>query len=71
MCRLLEEMRNEAAEKAKAEGRAEGKAEGNHEKAVSTALKMLAKGRDSIEEIAEMTELSLEEVRKLADKQIV
>lgn len=75
MCKLLEEMRNEAAAKAAAEAavkaKAEGKAEGNHEKAVSTALKMLAKGRDSIEEIAEMTELSLEEVRKLADKQIV
>lgn len=67
MCRLLEEMRNETAEKAKAEGRAEGKAE----ERVSTALKMLARGRDSIEEIAEMTGLSLEEVQKLADKQTV
>ena len=65
MCRLLEEMRNEAAEKAKAEGRAEG----NYEKAVNTALKMLLRGRDSIEEIAEITGLSLEEVRKLADNQ--
>ena len=69
MCRLLEEMRNEAAEKAKAEGKAEGRAEGNHEKAVNTALKMLLRGRDSIEEIAEITGLSLEEVRKLADNQ--
>ena len=67
MCRLLEEMRNETAEKAKAEGKAEGKAE----ERVSTALKMLARGRDSIEEIAEMTGLSLEEVQKLADKQTV
>ena len=65
MSRLLEEMRNEVAEKAKAEG----KAEGNHEKAVNTALKMLLRGRDSIEEIAEITGLSLEEVRKLADNQ--
>ena len=64
MCRLLEEMRNEAAEKAKAEG----KAEGNHEKAVSTALKMLAKGYET-EEIAEITGLALEEVQKLADNQ--
>ena len=56
MCRLLEEMRNEAAEKAKAEGK------------ISTALNMLARGRDSIEEIAELTELPLEEVQKLADK---
>ena len=61
MSRLLEEMRNEVAEKAKAEG--------NHEKAVNTALKMLLRGRDSIEEIAEITGLSLEEVRKLADNQ--
>ena len=68
MCRILEEMRNEAAEKAKAEGRAEGKAEGNHEKAVSTSLKMLAKGYEA-EEIAEITGLSLEEVQKLADNQ--
>lgn len=60
MCRLLEEMRNEAAEKAKAEG--------NHEKAVSTALKMLAKGYET-EEIAEITGLALEEVQKLADNQ--
>ena len=69
MSRILEEMRNEAAEKAKAEGRAEGKAEGNHEKAVNTALKMIARGRDSIEEVAEITGLSLEEVRKLAENQ--
>ena len=61
MSRILEEMRNEAAEKAKAEG--------NHEKAVNTALKMIARGRDSIEEVAEITGLSLEEVRKLAENQ--
>ena len=54
MSRILEEMRNEVAEKAKAEG--------NHEKAVSTSLKLLV-GRDSMEEIAEITGLSLEEVR--------
>ena len=71
MCRLLEEMRNKTAEKAKAEGKAEGRAEGKAEERVSTALKMLARGRDSIEEIAEMTGLSLEEVQKLADKQTV
>ena len=61
MCRLLEEMRNEVAEKAAAEAAVKAKAEGK----ISTALNMLARGRDSIEE------LSLEEVRKLADKQIV
>ena len=60
MCKLLEEMRNEVAAKAAAEAKEEGK--------ISTALKMLARGRDSIEEIAEMTDLSLEVVRELADK---
>ena len=63
MCRLLEEMRNEAAEKAAVEA--------TYNKAVSTALKMLARGRDSVEEIAEMTDLPLEEVQKLADEQTV
>jgi len=60
MSRILEEMRNEAAEKAKAEG--------NHEKAVNTALKMIAKKYEA-EEIAEITGLSLEEVRKLEENQ--
>lgn len=57
MSRILEEMRNEVAEKA------------THNHAVNTALRMLARGRDSIEEIAEITGLSLEEIRKLADNQ--
>lgn len=57
MSRILEEMRNEVAEKA------------THNTAVNTALKLLARGRDSIEEIAEITGLSLEEVQKLADNQ--
>ena len=57
MSRILEEMRNEVAEKA------------THNNAVNTALRMLARGRDSIEEIAEITGLSLEEVRKQADNQ--
>lgn len=35
---------------------------------ISTALKMLARGRDSIEEIAEMTDLSLEVVQELAGR---
>ena len=81
MCKLLEEMRAEAAAEAAAkarkegreegreEGKLEGKLEGNHEKAVSTALKMLARGRDSMEEISEMTDLTLEEVRELSKKQ--
>lgn len=62
MCKLLEEMRNEATEKATVEA--------TYNKAVSTALKMLKKGY-SIEEIAEITDLLLEEVQELADRKTV
>ena len=61
MCKLLEEMRKEVAVEAEAKGKAET--------TKKLALKMLARGRDSIEEIAEMTGLSLEEVRELAKKE--
>ena len=54
MCKAMEEMRKEAV----------------HKNTVELALKMLARGRDSLEEIAEMTGLPLEEVRKLAKKDI-
>lgn len=62
MCKLLEEMRNEATEKATVEA--------TYNKAVSTALKMLKKGY-SIEKIAEITDLPLEEVQELADRKTV
>ncbi|EJW93363.1 hypothetical protein EVA_18529 [gut metagenome] len=57
-------MRNEAAAEAEAKGRAEGRAEGKAE----LILKILARGHVSMEEIAEMTGLPLEEVRELAKK---
>ena len=62
MCKLLEEMRKEVAVEAEAKGKAET--------TKKLALKMLARGRNSIEEIAEMTGLPLEEVRELAKKEI-
>lgn len=66
MCKLLEEMRNEAAEKATEKATVEA----TYNKAVSTALKMLKKGY-SIEEIAKITDLPLEEVQELADRKTV
>lgn len=45
-------------------------AEGKAETTLELALKMLARGRDSLEEIAEITGLPLEEVRKLTKKDI-
>lgn len=50
----------------KKEGIKEGIKEGAKDKALKIAKKMLLKG-DSIEEIAEITELSIEEVRGLSD----
>lgn len=57
MCKLLEDMRAEAAAKAA------------HKKAVSTALKMLSREVYSMEEIAELNGLPLEEVQELSKKQ--
>jgi len=49
---------------AKAEGLAEGKAEGEHKKAIETALKLTKMGL-LVEQIAEATGLSIEEIEKL------
>lgn len=65
MCKLLEDMRAEVA----AEAAAKAREEGNHEKAVSTALKMLSREGYSMEEIAELNGLPLEEVQELSKKQ--
>ena len=67
MCKLLEEMRKEVAVEAEAKEKQKEK----QKTTMELALKMLARGRDSLEEIAEMTGLPLDEVRKLADKQTV
>ena len=45
---------------------AEGAAKTAHDKAVSIALKLLVIGHDFMEEIAEMTGVSLEEVQELS-----
>jgi hypothetical protein len=51
-------------EEGRAEGRLEGRAEGMLEEKIAIAKKMLIKGRD-IEEIAELTNLTKEEISKL------
>lgn len=56
MCRLLEEMREEAA------------VEAIHEKAVETAMRMLERGKDTCEEIADLTGLPIAEVQELEEK---
>ena len=54
MCKLLEEMRDEAAEKA------------TYAKAIETARSMLADGFLTYEKIAQYSGLSLDEIKELA-----
>lgn len=56
MCRAFEEIAFEAAKEAK------------HKASVETALKMIARGRMTLEEISEDSGLSLDEVKELAAK---
>lgn len=58
MCRAMEEMRNETAR------------ETEHAKAIKVAKGMLQSGKLSYEEIAEIAELSIEEVKALDEKVI-
>ena len=64
MSSIVEEIRAEVEEEALAEGRTEGRAENQK----ATALQMLRMGRFTLEDIAEITRLSLDEVRALAEK---
>ena len=57
----LEEKLNEF----KAEGREEGIAEGKQEQAIETARNLLLMGKLTNSEIADSTQLSLEEIEKL------
>ena len=47
--------------------REEGLAEGKVEEALDTAKRMLAKGKYSIDEIADVTDLPIDKVKELAD----
>ena len=60
--------REEFLAQGRAEGRAEGRTEGRAENQKATALQMLRMGEFTLEKIAEITRLSLEEVRALAEK---
>lgn len=60
----LKEGLEQGLEQGRAEGRAKGRAEGRAEGILDIARKMKAKGK-SVEEIAEMTDLSLEEIARL------
>lgn len=65
MCRVLEDMRMESFREGKEEGKVEGKLEGKLEGIRLVALSMLQTGKFALEEIANLSGLSLEEVRTL------
>lgn len=61
----LREGRREGLREGEKIGEQRGKSEGKREKAMEMALKMLERGRDTAEEIAELTGLTLEEIQTL------
>jgi predicted transposase/invertase (TIGR01784 family) len=62
----LQEINMTTAQKLREEGKLEGKLEGEYEKAVKTARAMIKEG-DSIEKIKRVTDLTLEEIERIAD----
>jgi predicted transposase/invertase (TIGR01784 family) len=58
----MEDMRNTAWN----EGKIEGRIEGIKENAIETAKNLLRRGKYTLEEIAEDTQLPLEQVKELA-----
>ncbi len=65
MCKAMEDMRKESIQ----EGIKEGIREGIREGAVNTVKKMLAAGKYALEEIADISGLSLDEVKELKARQ--
>jgi hypothetical protein len=63
MCKAIEDMMNDS----RSEGHSEGLVEAN----INTALRMLEKGKYSIDEIAELVELPIEKVQELSNHKAV
>ncbi len=61
MCTLFEEIAKDSRDEGRNEGRNEGKTEAN----IETAKRMLSRGKLSVEEIAEDTNLPIETILKL------
>ena len=66
MCELMEKFGERKLEEGRMEGRLEGRAEGRVESARRTAAALIALGKLTLSQIAEATQLSREEVERLA-----
>lgn len=67
MCRAVEELIKEKNEKAFMVGRQEGRQEGKQEEKVRIVQKLLGLGKFTPEDIAQLAELPLEEVKCLRE----
>ena len=65
---VVEEIRAEGRGEGRIEGRREGRAEGIREEKTDTALQLLRMGKFSLQDIADITRLGLDEVRVIAEK---
>ena len=65
MCKAMEDMRNQALQEGLEAGRKEGIQKGKKEGRKEIALRMLEMGKYSFDEISTLSELSVEEVKRL------
>ena len=66
MCELMEKFGERKLEEGRMEGRLEGRLEGRVESARRTAAALIALGKLTLSQIADATQLSREEVERLA-----
>ena len=66
MCELMEKFGEKKMEEGREAGRAEGRMEGRMESARATAAALIALGKLTVAQIAAATQLSTEEVERLA-----
>ena len=64
MCKATEDMKKEAEEK----GKKIGEKKGANDRAIEIAKAMLARGKDSVEEIAALTKLSVDDIKGLTEE---
>ena len=70
MCKIMEDMRDEARAEGRAEGRAECVSEGEKNKGIKIAIKMIADNASDAK-IQDYTDLSLEDIQALRSGQTV
>ncbi len=68
MCKVMEDMRNESLKEGRKQGLKEGLEQGMKQGIQTTVFRMLETGKYALEEIAEISGLSLDEVKKLQAK---